>query len=318
MLRLINEARAEAGVPPVRLGTNPAAQEHAEAMSAGCFSSHWGLDGLDSFMRYTLSGGTQARAENVSGNHLCVDWPFEPIATGIRAVMDNLMASPGHRGAILDQWSRTVSIGISGTPTSALSVVQLFEGAFVTYEAAPAVEEGVFSMVGQVRDGAALQPTFGVQLYYDPPPRPLTRGQLSRTFCGQTSRIVGEIRPPPPEGEYYLRNHFEVEQEFCRSPYEIPADVPAPVTVQEANMLSAAARAYARTELVTGVFITASVYEVAGEEFVLEADVSAVLDHHGPGVYTVQVWATLEGQPAVISAVSVFHEVEVPEGYGPR
>ena len=52
--------------------------------------------------------------------------------------------------------------------------------------------------------------------------------------------------------------------------------------------------------------------------FNLEADVSAVLDHHGPGVYTVQVWATLDGEPAVISAASVFHEVEVPEGYGRR
>ena len=81
-------------------------------------------------------------------------------------------------------------------------------------------------------------------------------------------------------------------------------------------MLSAAARAYARTESVTGAFITADVYDVAGEEFALEADVSDVLDHHGPGVYTVQVWATLDGEPAVISAVSVFHEVEVPEGYG--
>ena len=46
------------------------------------------------------------------------------------------------------------------------------------------------------------------------------------------------------------------------------------------------------------------------------SDVSDVLDHHGPGVYTVQVWATLEGEPAVNSSVSVFHEVEMPEGYG--
>ena len=80
-------------------------------------------------------------------------------------------------------------------------------------------------------------------------------------------------------------------------------------------MLSATARAYARTEMITGVFITAAVYEVGDEDFALEADVSDVLDHHGSGVYTVQVWATLEGEPAVISAVSVFHGVEVPEGY---
>lgn len=108
--------------------------------------------------------------------------------------------------------------------------------------------------------------------------------------------------------------HFEVEQEFCRSPYNIPADVPEPASVQEAYMLSATARAYARTELVTGASITADVYNVSDEEFGMEADVSDVLDHHGPG----QVWATLDGEPAVISAVSVFHEVEVPEGYEPR
>ena len=111
---------------------------------------------------------------------------------------------------------------------------------------------------------------------------------------------------------------FEVDQQFCRSPYEIPADVPASDTVQEAYTLSAAGRAYARTELVPGVSITGHVYNVSDEEFALVADVTDVLDHHGPGLYTVQVWATLEGEPAVISAVSVFHEVEVPEGYGPR
>ena len=127
---------------------------------------------------------------------------------------------------------------------------------------------------------------------------------------------MGETRQPPPEGEYYLRNQFEVEQEFCRSPYEIPADVPAPATVEESRRLYEEAREDIRTELVIGVFITATVYEVADDTFALGADVSDVLDHHGPGVYTVQVWATLEGEPAVISSVSVFHEVEMPEGYG--
>ena len=108
-----------------------------------------------------------------------------------------------------------------------------------------------------------------------------------RTFCGLTSRLAGEVRQ-------------------------------APATVEESHMLSAAARAYAGTDSVTGIFITADVYELPEDKFTLEADVSDVLDHHGPGIYTVQVWATLDGEPAVISAVSVFHEVQVPEGYGPR
>ena len=37
-------------------------------------------------------------------------------------------------------------------------------------------------MAGRVRNGAEVQPTFGVQLYYDPPPRPLTVGQQARTL----------------------------------------------------------------------------------------------------------------------------------------
>ena len=87
-------------------------------------------------------------------------------------------------------------------------------------------------MASRVGNGAALHPTFGVQLYYDPAPRPLTVGQLARTFCGLTSRMEGEIRPPPPEDEYYLRSEFMVEQKFCRSPYAVPADAPAPETVE--------------------------------------------------------------------------------------
>ena len=84
--------------------------------------------------------------------------------------------------------------------------------------------------------------------------------------------------------------------------------MPASATVEAAGRLSAEARAYSRVESVTGAFITA---DVAYDEFVLEADVSDILDHHGPGVYTVQVWATLDGEPAVIFAVSVFHQVEL-------
>ena len=188
----------------------------------------------------------------------------------------------------------------------------------MSYAVAPVMEGGMLSMVGRVRNGAEVQPTFRVQLHYDPPPRPLTAGQHARTFCGLSSRIMGEIRPPPPEGEYYFRDQFEVEQEFCRSPYEVPADAPAPTTIEESRRLYEEARDDIRTELVTGVFITASVYEVVGREFALEADVRDLLERHGPGVYKVQVWATLDNEPAVISAVSVFHEVEVPEGYEPR
>ena len=71
LLDLINEARANAGSPPVVMGTNRAAQIHANSALAGCFSSHWGLDGTKPYMRYTLAGGYQAVVENFAGPGVC-------------------------------------------------------------------------------------------------------------------------------------------------------------------------------------------------------------------------------------------------------
>lgn len=67
MLDLINDDRLEHGLQPVTLGTNPAAQQHAEEMLSEGYLSHWGLDGLKPYMRYTLAGGFNYEAENVSG-----------------------------------------------------------------------------------------------------------------------------------------------------------------------------------------------------------------------------------------------------------
>ena len=46
MLELVNSERNKAGLKPVELGDNAAAQLHAESELANCFSSHWGIDGL--------------------------------------------------------------------------------------------------------------------------------------------------------------------------------------------------------------------------------------------------------------------------------
>ena len=54
MLDVINSERADAGVGSVTLGDNVAAQLQAEAGLENCFTSHWGLDGLKPYMRYSL------------------------------------------------------------------------------------------------------------------------------------------------------------------------------------------------------------------------------------------------------------------------
>ena len=67
MLTLINADRVRFNLPPVALGDNLAAQRHAAAMARHNFCSHWGLDGLTPYMRYTLAGGVNRERENISG-----------------------------------------------------------------------------------------------------------------------------------------------------------------------------------------------------------------------------------------------------------
>ena len=50
MLELINTVRTQAGLDPVVLGDNVAAQLHAESSLDNCVGSHWGIDGLKPYM----------------------------------------------------------------------------------------------------------------------------------------------------------------------------------------------------------------------------------------------------------------------------
>lgn len=72
MLALINAERKKAGVSAVTLGENIAAQLHAESALENCFSSHWGLDGLKPYMRYSLARGYQSNGENGHGLDYCI------------------------------------------------------------------------------------------------------------------------------------------------------------------------------------------------------------------------------------------------------
>ena len=119
MLVLINEARHNAGLHRVALGDNSAAQLHAETSLAGCFSSHWGLDGLKPHMRYSAAGGYQVNSENVSGKDYCVTASdsYRPVTSNIRGAIKNavdlLILSPDHYKTMTRPYYRKVNIGMS-------------------------------------------------------------------------------------------------------------------------------------------------------------------------------------------------------------
>ncbi len=98
-------------------GEQRPAQLHAEASLEGCFSSHWGINGLKPHMRYSLAGGYQSNGENGLGSDYCITGSnrYRPIACpsrdsrGYGAVVD----SPGHRRNILGKWHKKVNIGLA-------------------------------------------------------------------------------------------------------------------------------------------------------------------------------------------------------------
>ena len=321
MLDLINEERKDRGLAPVVLGNNVAAQLHAEELSEGCFVSHWGLDGLKPYIRYSLAGGYQSNVENVFGNIYCPRWYsiyaiLSDEQQDIRDAMDGWMDSPGHRDAILDPWVRKVNIGIDRSSRN-FAAVQHFEGDYVEYAHLPNIKGDVLTVTGQLKNGISLDgdDSLAVVISYDPPPRELTRGQVARTKCYDGGTPVAIVRKPPPQGRRYRVEETYESVEFCPDPRDVAPDVPVPDSLGEAEDVwqeasDASERRILRT--VPIMRITASRWVANMNAFSVRANIVALTNRHGPGVYTVSILAESGGEDVSISDYSIFHEIRPP------
>ena len=326
MLELINEQRVAAGVPAVALGDNIAAQLHAESSLTNCFSGHWGVDGLKPYMRYSLAGGYQFNAENGSGLDYCIKASdgyraIGDIETEIEEMMDGWMSSPGHRQNLLDKKHRLVNIGLAWDRYNIVGY-QHFEGDHVEYLELPEITDGTLSFSGQATGGLRFssKEDLGLQMYFDPPPHPLTRGQISRTYCYSSGRLVAAFRYPLAGNSYWTEDQFTQTHSPCPDPYDVPSDAPAPRSPHEAQRYWEEAYAASRSmpdQRVTGPWITASKWTARGADFSVVADVSGLLSDHGPGVYTILLWGTVNGERVPISEYSIFYNVSPPDNYDP-
>ena len=326
MLALINSERRKAGVNPVVLGTNNAAQLHAESSLADCVSSHWGTDGLKPYMRYSLAGGYQPNGENGHGSDYCIKAsdryrPISSIQAEIREAMAGWMGSPGHRRNILDPSHIKVNIGMAWDRYN-VKMFQHFEGDYVEYQHLPEIDGGVLKMSGGTRNGARLgtRRDLGVQIYYDPPPAPLTQGQVARTYCYDNGLHVASLRERLTGGSFWPEDRFTTMYSPCPDPADVPADAPTARSHSEANRLWQ--EIYDRTRLtpertITVSWIDATEFRVDGGAFDVEANIREVLSKHGKGVYSILVWGLIDGQDTVISEYSIFHGATPPDTYGP-
>ena len=324
MLELINKERQKAGVPPVVLSTNNAAQIHAELSLENCVSSHWGVDGLKPYMRYSLAGGYQSNAENVSGSDYCItpaDWimPMSDFEEEAREVMMGFMESPGHRDNILDKWHQKVNIGVKWDKFN-LMVVQHFEGDYVKYDQLPSVENGLLTMSGRTKNGAGFdtEDDLGVQLFYDQPPHPLTQGQISRTYCYDGGLPVAAFRPPLMGLWYWTEDEIGDSLEFCPDPYAVDPNAAAPASLDEAHefwQIAYDASKSAVSKPITVPWITALKWTANNEHFAVLVDLTEVLNVHGHGVYTLRLWDRIGSEDVVISEHSIFHGISPPSTY---
>ncbi|MEE9247483.1 MAG: CAP domain-containing protein [Dehalococcoidia bacterium] len=300
MLDLINDDRLEHGLQPVILGTNQAAQQHAEEMLSAGYLAHWGLDGLKPYMRHTLAGGYNYEAENVSGPYYYSDpdiYRHENVLDLLKETQDGLMESPGHRRNILNKWHKSVTIGIAFNE-SAVSVVQQFEGDYIEFTKLPSIENGVMSFSGSTRGGLLLK---GIQVWYDQEPHSLTLGQLGSTYCYTSGTPIVFLRPPPPPGSYYVEDESSYTWRRCPDPYGVPPNTPPPepsssppfrVTLSDAS----------------GVipWVDAEDWTESGASFAVEADISQQIAEHGDGVYTVVIWGTKNSESLDLTDYSIF------------
>ena len=324
MLELINEERSKAGLNSLALGNNAAAQSHADASLEGCFSSHWGLDGLKPYMRYSLAGGYQSNGENGSGLDYCVRASDGYRASGgiqarIRETMQGWMASPGHRRNVLDPQHRRVNIGIAWD-TYNTAMYQHFEGGYVEYDRLPAIADGILSLSGKARNGVSFDrlQDLGVHIFYDPPPHDLTRGQVARTYCYDNGRRVAGLRQPLTGGYFWTTEEFATTHNPCPSPYDVSTTASPPRSPAEAHRAwqeAYSASANRQPQPITVPWVTASQWTAGETSFSVTADINRIIERHGDGVYSVMLWGKLGGEQLVISQYSIFHGVTPPAMY---
>ena len=297
LLYLINSERVLARVPPLNLGFNASAQQHAENMMQYGYRSHWDVHGLTPQMRYTLAGGTNRVRQNIAG-------PIVIPATGqtgdetwravIRETHQGFMSGSAERVNVLDPWHRSVSLGLSCNESQCW-VVQQFETDHLEFVKLPAISGTKLETEGQFSQGLELD---AVAVWFHLHPRRLSLGQLDATYrYGFGQRPVTFLRPPAPPAGHYADSLVSYAWDTGIDPYTLESDLPRspapPLAIEVAH--SAAVP-----------WTTADLWSQDGPTFAVEADLSEVISFHGAGVYTVQIWGKRGQERVPLSNFAIF------------
>lgn len=310
MLRLINSGRLEAGLDAVELDDNPSAQLHANDMRANCFSSQWGSDGSDPTVRYNSGGATDAISPYVIGSSFCPDDPDEYVWDPIEFQVASSFARLSSEFDLLDATFRKVAIGMSYERPN-LWVELVFATNHSIYLEEPRIEGGVLSFAYMLTNGAregANPPN--VFVHYSRPLQAVNTAQLSRTYASSIGQRVAGVRPPAGANSYWTEDEFEVELSACRHPYDVDPSLDPPESYPQDAIFHQESQDICDHTPGTAVarWITSGVEELAGGGYRVTTDLQAEVSQFGAGIYTLQIWAVVDGTDAPVSEYSIFVE----------
>jgi len=205
LLKMVNEERAVANVPPVAMDelATKVATRHAVDMAAAEYASHWGRDGLKPYQRYSFAGGTDATQENVSSADNTWSTKLEDLIQDTAYLHVRLYQEKppydGHRRAILAPQHTHVGFGLA-VDQLRLRLVELFVAKHVEVdpfrrEAKPG---GQISVVGNIinRDYVLNN----VEVFYEPLPQPpelsWLRQPRSYSLPNESRMLWPKLLPP--------------------------------------------------------------------------------------------------------------------------
>lgn len=308
---LINDARTAEGVPILLLAGSGVSQCHAEDMANNCFTSHWSINGTKPHVRYATAGYENRVVEIIDGHNYCTqDVDTTDIATRIRNTANRLLDDPEHRQKLVATSNVSLDIGIAADEHRNLWLVIGLASDFIEFDDPPHIDNFEISMQGRIENGARISSTEGlwIEIYYDPLPVPLTRGQLARTTsCVELGEMEARLLRPGPN---YIQRSFIVDKPACLNPYQSASDIAPPGSIQGAAELSdhmdiQAANLVSRRH--AGLLIVASEWQVSeDQDFSVTADLEEVIRRHGNGIYTTAIYALLDDEQQIVAEYPMF------------
>jgi len=202
-LQLINQDRAQAGLGPVVLSPNQAAQAQAENVFGTGQISHWMTDGEKPYMTYTKYGGLGAVEQNIAtalcNGFACALNPMDQIKTAEYEMMyDDASSNWGHKDNILDPHHTSVSLGISYNDNTFV-IVQNFENNYIDFTQPITYNSGMVRFSGIIPEGKIDN----IEIDYDKLPTPAIYQQNKQATSYTTGTQIAVVAKPLPWGQYY-------------------------------------------------------------------------------------------------------------------